>query len=346
MNECRRRLSKRLKPERRGFTLIELLVVIAIIAVLIALLLPAVQQAREAARRTQCKNHLKQIGLALHNYHEAMSVFPPGCIGQGHAMYDFITRGVSKPPGEPNQTNINGFVMLLPYLDQATLYNSWNQQHAISWCISPWPTRVYDVTDVLGDPNVNATFARTPVQVFSCPSDPSPLYHVETNVLFRRYIGISSTVAGGCISSYGFNTSNQEVNYGHWWTNGSPMNERHLFGADSNSKIRDCTDGLSTIVAVAERPRIGESNYPSLCWAYVSDLALGVYFAGDWGYVINGTLPGSPGIFPHMVAGSYHSGGLNVLVADGSVRFVSNSINMNTLTALGRIADGAVVGDY
>ena len=97
---------------RRGFTLIELLVVIAIIAILVALLLPAVQQAREAARRAQCKNNLKQIGLALHNYQGALNVFPPSfCIGNGDG-------GKWSP-----------MARILPYVDQANLYNLANRHH-------------------------------------------------------------------------------------------------------------------------------------------------------------------------------------------------------------------------
>ena len=109
-----------MKFTRRGFTLIELLVVIAIIAILIALLLPAVQQAREAARRTQCKNHLKQWGLALHNYHDVFNQFPasainPGCYLSNNPTYlNYGSGGVR---------NTTGYLLLLPYLEQANLYS-------------------------------------------------------------------------------------------------------------------------------------------------------------------------------------------------------------------------------
>src|SRR5690349_412792 len=99
---------------RSGFTLIELLVVIAIIAILIALLLPAVQQAREAARRTQCKNNVKQLGLALHNYHDTFGVFPYAVANQGYSA------------AGANVTNHKGFLGLLPYFDQANLFNQFN----------------------------------------------------------------------------------------------------------------------------------------------------------------------------------------------------------------------------
>ena len=143
-------LSK-VRPSRgRGFTLIELLVVIAIIAILIALLLPAVQQAREAARRTQCKNNLKQIGLALYNYESTHRIFPPSCITNPYATG--AIDGISFP--DDQMVGPSGFgwgALILPQLEQLPLYNQFNFSTAC-WSIS------------------NKVAAATPVSVFLCPS--------------------------------------------------------------------------------------------------------------------------------------------------------------------------------
>src|SRR4051812_28657474 len=136
---------------RRGFTLIELLVVIAIIGVLIALLLPAVQSAREAARRSQCTNNLKQIGLGMHNYHSALGSFPPGA-----------SKNPKNGPGDSDLTwsSWSAHGLLLPYMEQRALYDAAN----FSWGVNPY-----------GDPcyYVNSTVANTIVNGFLCPSDPN-----------------------------------------------------------------------------------------------------------------------------------------------------------------------------
>lgn len=132
--------------QRRGFTLIELLVVISIIAILIALLLPAVQQAREAARRTQCKNNLKQIGLALHNYHDVARAFPPGWI----AVDD-----TGSPSAHEGTSGVGWAAMILPYLEQGNIYSQFNASLPLT------------------DP-ANAAFLRNQIPGYKCPSDPQP----------------------------------------------------------------------------------------------------------------------------------------------------------------------------
>ncbi len=156
--------------QRRGFTLIELLVVIAIIAILIALLLPAVQQAREAARRSTCKNNLKQIGLALHNYHETHRVFPPSVASPGASSSSGII------------TNATGWIMLLPYLDQATLYQQYNFDHATGIyggegnCPTATKYPVNSSPPFLAGTDAgifaNVALGATIIPVFYCPSDP------------------------------------------------------------------------------------------------------------------------------------------------------------------------------
>jgi prepilin-type N-terminal cleavage/methylation domain-containing protein len=140
----------------RGFTLIELLVVIAIIAILVALLLPAVQQAREAARRSQCKSNLKQLGVALHNYHDVHSVFPPGCVNQ---------EGDTANPDDRDRLNWTWPVYLMPYMDQAPLYEQLN----------PGPTRA---TAAVSDPAKRAVMQQ-PLAAFRCPSDVGPATNTE-----------------------------------------------------------------------------------------------------------------------------------------------------------------------
>jgi len=139
--------------QKRGFTLIELLVVIAIIAILIALLLPAVQQAREAARRSQCKNNMKQIGLALHNYHGTHRIFPSIRMLDLKQYAGSCTAGWQRPGG------FSWRVMLLPFLDQGTIYNQIN-----------WDDHLIGTS--CGGTNSFAVADKTVLPAFLCPSDP------------------------------------------------------------------------------------------------------------------------------------------------------------------------------
>lgn len=198
---------------RPGFTLIELLVVIAIIAVLIALLLPAVQQAREAARRSQCKNNLKQIGLALHNYHDAFKVYPSGYID-------------NDPSADTLNHNLLGWqTFILPHIDQAPLYNLISQSGAFD---AAWPT-VAAMTTVSS--SLPVPYAKTILPSYICPSDGGT--GINKNVL--NYAKSNYTGVGGANYTYsGDKTSG-------------------TFYDNSCVSIKDYTDGTSNTAIVGER---------------------------------------------------------------------------------------------
>jgi len=202
---------------RRGFTLIELLVVIAIIAVLIALLLPAVQQAREAARRAQCRNNLKQIGLALHNYHDQAQSLPPGWIG--------VTSG------QPDVSGGNGWSSqsrLLPQLDQSPLYNR------------------IDFNSPVGSASNQAARTR-PLSVFRCPSDVGPDRWTIPSA------GTTNPLAEVATASYAGVFGKDEVDECNGLPPGSPCNSDGVFYLNSRTRFADVTDGLSNTLLVGER---------------------------------------------------------------------------------------------
>src|SRR4051794_6787856 len=206
----RRIMTRRL---RSGFTLIELLVVIAIIAVLIALLLPAVQAAREAARRAQCTNNLKQIGLALHNYHSANNNFPMGSSLQVSLAYG----------GYSGWSNWSCHALLLPYLEQNPLYNAAN-------------FKINEGVEGGASDAINSTVTLSRVAGFLCPSD-GPAGSKWTNS-YRGSIG--TTVVQGVPSkqvSGLFSMSSRKNNYG---------------GANPTLGLNDCTDGSSNTIAFGE----------------------------------------------------------------------------------------------
>jgi len=203
--------------QSRGFTLIELLVVIAIIAVLIALLLPAVQSAREAARRIQCVNNLKQIGLALHNYHDALSILPPGYI----AASKFIDGETDTAPGWSWAS------MILPQLDQAPLYSSINVSLPIQAA-------------------ANTTATQTILSAFLCPSDQLP-----AGGTFPVTDGLGNTVAPVAPSSYAASTGSDAADVALGLNCDGSGNG--LFFRNSGVRIAAITDGTSQTIAILER---------------------------------------------------------------------------------------------
>ncbi|QDT34310.1 DUF1559 family PulG-like putative transporter [Thalassoglobus polymorphus] len=321
------------RRKQRGFTLIELLVVIAIIAILVALLLPAVQQAREAARRSQCKNNMKQIGLALHNYHDAAGMFP------------YATAHASSNAGTPTGTQIlnhSGWPMLLPYLDQGPLYN----QFEFTWATG---IRNQNGGVIVGgeDPNVNTNLnlSKQILTVLLCPSDDGPQTYASANASYG--CGVTNSAR----SSYGFSVA--RGNGGALWAAESRLT-RAMFGLNSSSRFRDLKDGTSNTVAVVETT-LDVDDGETQSWACSSHVGQGVNLAASRG--INNFRccawrsppnlqfqPGRNGEWGEP--GSLHVGGIQILMGDGSVRFLSENVDSVTRVNLARINDGNVIGEF
>lgn len=289
---------------RNGFTLIELLVVIAIIAMLIALLLPAVQQAREAARRTQCRNNLKQIGVAMHNYHETAQMLPPGWIG--------VTSGQVDVGG------VNGWSWasrLLPQLDQASLYNTINFDVAVGSASNLAPR-----TKVLA--------------VYRCASDVGP----EKWTI--PVAGGSTPLADVAAASYSGVFGTDEIEDCNGLTPGSACTSDGAFFLNSQVRFADIRDGLSTTLLVGERVTRSESG-----WLYTWT---GVISGGENPIV---RILGDTDVTPNKNLirmdefASYHKDGSQFLFGDGSVKFISTSIDLTVYRALASRDKGEVVSE-
>ncbi|SFJ24309.1 DUF1559 domain-containing protein [Planctomicrobium piriforme] len=332
-----------------GFTLIELLVVIAIIAILIALLLPAVQQAREAARRSQCKNNLKQVGLALHNYHDVMGMFPFATVNSPSNASS--ATGPFKNAGELI-LNHTGWQMLLPYVDQAPLYNLYNFSLASGIHKGGGSGTVVGGSTTALNPNL-ALSARV-LNVFICPSDSGPKVDTTSAATYAAYTGGSMYGCGAPGAgrlSYGFS-----VNSGNpttLWANITPST-RALFGMNSSSDIREVTDGTSNTVAVVETT-LDVDDGDAAVWGCAAHVSMGVNLAAARG--INNFICcawRAPANAQYQLfrngewgePGSSHAGGVDVLMADGAVRFLSENIDTNLRTNLSYIADGKIIGEY
>jgi prepilin-type N-terminal cleavage/methylation domain-containing protein/prepilin-type processing-associated H-X9-DG protein len=343
--------------KRRGFTLIELLVVIAIIAVLIALLLPAVQAAREAARRASCVNNLKQLGIGLHNYHDVVGTFPTGHLGTGWNDWGPL-------------------VMLLPYVEQAPLYNSIN----------------FANTGVAANPGnaLNFTIDGVSTNVYQCPSDSDRLTGTES------LNGVTLTYGH---QNYSGNSGNAPHSF--YDNNGHQANNGVMFGVAAGKPVgvRDVLDGTSNTAAWSEKVKgIGSGGnnvydslkptssvfaanvstsgsgtpaapyqdavpqfYQQTCLAInplTSPLATGAIAQGTYWW------DGHPetGLYNHVMlpntwscndsnvndaaaatAASRHSGGINVGMCDGSVKFIKSTVSPITWWALGTRAGGEVI---
>ena len=332
------------KLRRRGFTLIELLVVIAIIAILIALLLPAVQQAREAARRTQCRNNLKQIGLALHNYHDVHRMFPPGWIPL-LAVYGTEN---SSPPGSWAWS-----VHILPMLDQTPLYDSLmsNDPGFRNWPNNIFPIRPGDALDHT-------------LPAYLCPSatGSEKTWYGQSAPQANDGYTKSNYVGSGGILHFKWDSDR-----GHYWYTPSsiagynkfhPRKTRGLFAAGSSHRIRDITDGSSNTFCVGEAAhREIPNSSPNGPGIWLRAVGNGTYDSFGFLSVIRFTHSdswwngGTDFPIPVNYRGTYsfsspHVGGAQFCLADGSVRFLSENIDQTLYENLSTIADGQVVGEF
>ncbi len=297
--------------KKKGFTLIELLVVIAIIAILVALLLPAVQQAREAARRSSCKNNMKQIGLALHNYHDVHGAFPSGWIG--------VENRVANAEGE------SGFgwgTMLLPFMDQAPLYNQFD--FSLPMDVAP-----------------NRPFLKSVLTTYQCPSDPKPeVFTIEdrngVNIELAtfNYPAVFGTVElHGCENAPGtapVSSSGQCVSDGAFYHN-------------SKIRFRDFTDGSSSTLVVGERTTFTESNGEKFYGTWSGALPEVEEAAART--VGHAEHPPNENDHPEDF-GSAHTGGAQFVLGDGHVVFISENIDEGVFQSLATRNGGEVIGEF
>lgn len=319
-----------------GFTLIELLVVIAVVGVLIALLIPAVQQARGASRRSQCRNNLKEIGLAMHHYHEVHRCLMPGWIQMKSASGYTVNPSPTGLQIFPDYSPAWGWAaFLLPYIEQMGIY-----QHTVG------------VDRRLEDFTGTGQHAMTRIALFRCPSDPGP------------------TIRGAEVNFLRTATSNYAASHGHRYlttgeasqnaAGGKAGETTGLFWGHSRTQLRDITDGASHTIAM------GESRY------YAGDLPIGAKAwagcakAGDTDCVDDLSCSGRAAIntqssnvdLQRESFSSVHTGGAHFLLADGSVRFISETIDYktdgesnssvadSTYEYLLNREDGATIGDF
>ena len=316
---------------RLGFTLVELLVVIAIIGILIALLLPAVQAAREAARRSQCSNNLKQIGLALHNYHDVQKVFPPaalnpGAYGTGTAH---PTYGRMIPDG--GVRNFTGHLFILPYIEQQGIYDMIDFRHPVG------------MTDIegIGGGGYQEAATNHRLAVYECPSDPG--YLNPHTVIGSRYHGLQNAWR----TNYTFVSHSQEHQFGTAVTYDKIVSdEKAIFGGyNGAARIEEIKDGTSNTMALTETPQRKTSNNYGPYWNMYDEVHL---VCPRYGINVN-YIDGNGVRYNYVWAwrvGSHHPGGAQALLADGSVRFISETIPIATLRALVSVFGREVVGDY
>ena len=320
----------------RGFTLIELLVVIAIIAILIGLLLPAVQKVREAAARMKCQNNLKQIGLALHNYHDTNGKLPPG--------------GETAPSGGYGHS---WYTLVLPHIEQGNIF----AQFDFKCVYSPYTGLVYAGTN-----QHNGTLlAGKPLSILFCPSSPLPQY-VLVGAIAGSSAGVQSPTYTGITGAvYSATVINRDgEGYEHYGK--GIVSRGGVLVSNEPHKLTDITDGTSNTMLVGE-----QSDYCRTAAGATVDcrsdfghsFSMGPGWPGEnrnWNvtsvrYRINDKAWENKGVGDvyygqNRPLQSVHTGGINALLADGSVRFLTETITLPTLYNLANRNDGNVLGNF
>jgi prepilin-type N-terminal cleavage/methylation domain-containing protein/prepilin-type processing-associated H-X9-DG protein len=345
---------------RTAFTLVELLVVITIIAILIALLLPAVQAAREAARRMACSNQLKQISLAVHNYGESSKVFPPGTVsvnftGANYPCYVWTEAQTTAPVAAPARSaqGTGWLLRILPYIEGDATGKNWDFLKPVNCATYSAPRTI-----------ANTGVAQTDLKGFYCPSRRSNIRPGQDNVclLVNTWTG-GGTDYGGCAGRHGAyqgNNVTHEVMPGTQPTPAPPVINGMPAAADTTEskrwgifgKLNESTtfagvrDGMSSTIMTGELQRVTNqgNNNSHDGWAIGGD-ATGFttgcmcgLSGATWTYVstggkmMNNLFFGSPG--------SDHPGGANYGIADGSVKFLIDTMDTSTFALLGSMADG------
>ncbi len=315
-----------MRPGRHGFTLVELLVVIAIIGILIALLLPAVQAAREAARRAQCSNNLKQIGLAMHNYHSSNRCFPVGSFGCCWGSW---------------------LVAIMPFIEQKPLYDQYN------------PNGKWDVPDssyrYSGSKNLAVT--RTRLAAYTCPSD-TPADESNYSGITSHNYGVNYGNTGFVNRSYVGPDADAEQNVNGVIFGGAPFTIGDRSNRQQAFNIASITDGTSHTLMVSEQIQGHGTDLRGFSWwafgsgfmTYLAPNSNEPDVMQDMGYCNNTLMRNPPCVGPHTTSmpmtwasRSRHPGGVQSGNCDGSVRFTSENIAIDVWRALSTSQGGEVV---
>jgi len=347
-------ISPRQRPiesrQQQAFTLVELLVVIAIIGILVGLLLPAIQAARESARRSQCENHLKQLGLGLQNYHTVHNVFPSN---------SYWSVGNATNCGEPLETKPEDckgsyLVKILPYLEETTIYG-----------LLDFRGNVHEQFESSTLPNA-ATLRTTPIAVFRCPRDPFP--QISPDKPLSSGLANKPVTTTNYMSSQGaqktFSQIGDDCGYpGNYFSNGDDLspcviNSRDTSGIFARSEwaasIKQITDGTSHTIALGEV--LPDCNFELIRYGWWHSQAFYAHTSVPINYnSCDQTRPGWPApqscrtFFNYTTNAGFksrHPGGAHFAFADGSVHFISESIDYRNYQRLGDRRDGESVEPF